>query len=169
MTISMYQAAVPVCTLTLNNLIGILKKGAAYAEVKKIEQTVLLNTRLSPDMFPLVKQVQIASDVPRRGIARLAGVEAPSFADEETTFAELIDRLQKTIAFFATITAAQVDGSEEKTITLPVGGGKTMTLAGMPYLLSFVLPNTYFHVTTAYVILRHCGVEVGKGDFLGVS
>ncbi len=166
MTISMYQASVPVCTRTLNNLIGILEKGAAHAEAKKIDQTVLLNTRLAPDMFPLVKQVQIASDVPRRGIARLAGVEAPSFADDETTFAELIERLRKTIAYFETITPAQIDGSEEKTIDLKFGT-QTMTFAGLPYLVSFILPNVYFHVTTTYAILRHCGVELGKGDFLG--
>ena len=168
MTISMYQASVPVCIRALNNLIGILKKGAAHAEAKKIDPTVLLNTRLAPDMFPLVKQVQIVSDVSRRGIARLAGVEAPSFTDDETTFAELIERLQKTIAFFETITPAQVDGSEEKTITLPIRD-QTMTFAGLPYLLSFILPNVYFHVTTTYAILRHCGVELGKVDFLGAA
>ena len=166
MTISMHQASVPVCVRTLTNLITILQKGAAYADSKKIDPTVLLNTRLSPDMFPLVRQVQIACDIAKRGIARLAGVEAPSFADDETTFAELIDRLHKTIAYLNTITPEQVDGSEANTITLPMGK-HTLTFAGLPYLLDFVLPNVYFHVTTAYNILRHCGVEVGKVEFLG--
>jgi hypothetical protein len=166
MTISMYQASVPGCIRTLNNLIGILEKGATHADANKIDQTVLLNARLFPDMFPLVKQVQIGSHIARRGIARLSGVEAPNFADDETTFAALIEQLRQTIAYFETITPGQMDGSEAKTITLQVSG-KTTTFAGMSYLLSFVLPNVYFHVTTSYAILRHCGVEVGKNDFLG--
>jgi uncharacterized protein len=166
MTISMYQASVPVCIRPLHNLIGILEKGAAYAEAKKIEQTVLLNTRLAPDMFPLVRQVQIAADISKRGLARLANVEAPGFEDNETTFAELIDRLRKTIAYMETLTPAQIDGTEENTITLPMRD-QTLTFAGQPYLLYFILPNLYFHVTTAYDILRHCGVEIGKVDFLG--
>lgn len=166
MTISMYQASVPSLIHALDNLAAILVKGAAYAEARKVDPVVLLNSRLYPDMFPLGRQVQIASDIARRGAARLAGLEAPKLEDNETTFPELIARLQDTIAYLKTLTAEQIDGSEEKSITLPVGK-ETMTFEGLPYLLNFVLPNVYFHVTTAYNILRHCGVELGKKDYLG--
>jgi hypothetical protein len=150
----------------LNNLANILEKGAAYAETKKIDPNVLINSRLSPDMLPLSKQVQIASDIVNRGAARLAGVEAPKFEDNETTFGQLIDRIHKTISQLNTFKAEQIDGSEEKEITLQMRDN-TASFQGMPYLLYFVLPNLYFHVTTAYDILRHCGVELGKQDFLG--
>ncbi|MBW4509646.1 MAG: DUF1993 domain-containing protein [Scytonematopsis contorta HA4267-MV1] len=166
MSISMYQASVPVSIRTLNNLIGILEKGAIYAETKKIDPSVLVNSRLFPDMFPLSKQVQIASDIAKRGAAQLAGVEAPKFEDNETTFPELIERVQKTISYLDTFKPEQIDGSEERTITLQMRDN-TLSFQGMPFLLYFVLPNVYFHVTTAYNILRHCGVEVGKQDFLG--
>jgi uncharacterized protein len=166
MSISMYQASVPLLTNSLRNLAAILEKGAAYAEAKKVDQTVLLNSRLFPDMFPLARQVQVASDIARRGVARLAGADAPPMEDKEVTFGELIDRLQKTITYLETFTATQIDGSEEKEIVLPLGK-QTMTFAGLPYLQSFMLPNVYFHVATAYNILRHSGVEVGKADFLG--
>ncbi len=165
MTISMYQASVPSLIRSLNNLAVILEKGAAHAEAKKIED-VLIASRLYPDMLPLSKQVQIASDIARRGVARLAGLDAPAMADDETTFAELIDRIHNTIAYLNTLTPAQIDGSEEKEIVLPMGK-ESINFKGMPYLLSFVLPNVYFHVTTAYALLRHNGVEVGKMDFLG--
>ena len=166
MTISMYQTSVPVLIRTLNNLVGILEKGAAYAETKKIDPKVLVNSRLSPDMFPLSTQVQIASDIARRGAAQLAEIEAPKFEDNETTFPELIDRLKKTISYLDTFKPEQIDGSEERTITLQMRDN-TLSFQGMPFLLYFVLPNVYFHVTTAYDILRHCGVELGKIDFLG--
>jgi uncharacterized protein len=166
MTISMYQASVPPIIRSLNNLIAILKKGAAHAEAKKIDPVVLINSRLYPDMLPLSKQVQIASDVTRRGAARLAGSEAPAMADTETTFPELIDRIQRTIAYLETLTPESIDGSETKTIILPMGK-ESITFEGMSYLISFILPNLYFHVTTAYNILRHSGVELGKLDFLG--
>ncbi|MBI4783152.1 MAG: DUF1993 domain-containing protein [Oscillatoriophycideae cyanobacterium NC_groundwater_1537_Pr4_S-0.65um_50_18] len=166
MTLSMYQASVPSLIRSLNNLAVILEKGAAHAEAKKIDPAVLLSTRLYPDMFPLGRQVQIASDIARRGAARLAGLEAPMLEDGETTFAEFIDRLHKTTAYLETLTPEQIDGSEEKSIALPVGK-ETMTFEGMSYLLYFILPNVYFHVTTAYDILRHCGVELGKRDYLG--
>jgi uncharacterized protein len=166
MTISMYQASLPALIRSLSNLANILEKADAHATAKKIDPTVLINSRLSPDMLPLSKQVQIASDIARRGAARLAGVEAPSMEDNETTFSELVARLQKTIDYLQQITPEQVDGSEGRAITLPVGK-ETMQFEGMPYLLYFVLPNVYFHVTTAYGILRHCGVELGKRDFLG--
>ena len=166
MTISMYEASVPSLTHSLNNLIGILEKGEASAIARKIDPTVLLQSRLYPDMFPLIKQVQVASDIAKRGAARLAGVEAPAMADQETTFPELVDRLKSTIAFLETLTSEQIDGTEEKAITLPMGK-HSLEFKGLPYLLSFVLPNVYFHVTTAYNILRHSGVELGKIDFLG--
>jgi uncharacterized protein len=162
----MYQSSIPPIIRVLNNLAAILEKGAAHAEAKKIDPTVLINSRLFPDMLPLIKQIQIASDVARRGAARLAGLEAPKIEDNETTFPELIARLKKTAAYLETFTPAQIDGSEEKSISLPVGD-KTMTLEGLPYLVSFILPNVYFHVTTAYNILRHSGVELGKLDYLG--
>ncbi|MEH2120605.1 DUF1993 domain-containing protein [Nostoc sp.] len=166
MTISMYQASIPVSIRTLNNLVSILEKGATYAETKKIDPSVLINSRLSPDMFPLSKQVQIASDIVNRGAARLAGIEPTQFEDNETTFPQLIDRIHQTISGLNTFKPEQIDGSEERTITLKLGD-KTIDFQGMPFLLSFVLPNLYFHVTTAYDILRHCGVELGKQDFLG--
>jgi uncharacterized protein len=166
MTISMYQASVPVCIRSLKNLVNILEKGATYAETKKIDQHVLVNSRLFPDMFPLSKQVQIASDIAKRGAAELAGTEPPKFEDNETTLPQLLDRVQKTISYLDTFKPEQIDGSEEKTITLKVGGN-SLSFQGMPFLLYFVLPNVYFHVTTAYDILRHCGVELGKQDFLG--
>lgn len=162
----MYQVSVPSLIRSLNNLAVILEKGATHAEAKKIEASVLIASRLYPDMLPLSKQVQIASDIARRGVARLAGLDAPAMADDETTFAELVDRVHNTIAYLNTLTAAQIDGSEEKEIVLPMGK-ESMSFKGMPYLLFFVLPNVYFHVTTAYDILRHNGVELGKMDFLG--
>jgi hypothetical protein len=166
MTISMYQVAVPSLVRSLNNLVAILDKAAAHAEAKKIDPSVLVASRLYPDMFPLSRQVQIASDIARRGVARLAGTEAPALEDKETTFVELCDRLRNVVAFIETFTPEQIDGSEEKVINLPIGK-ETMTFAGQDYLLFFILPNVYFHVTTAYAILRHNGVELGKLDFLG--
>lgn len=167
MSLSMYQAFIPPLIRTFDSLMGVLNKGEAYAQAKTIDPVVLLNSRLYPDMFPLSRQIQIASDVARRGAARLAGVEAPSLEDNEASFAELTDRLQTTITYLETFSATQIEGTEEKEITFPIGGGQTATLQGMPYLLSFVIPNVYFHVTTAYDILRHNGVEIGKRDFLG--
>lgn len=166
MTISMYQASLPSLIRALNNLVVILEKGAAHAEARKIDPAVLINSRLYPDMLPLARQVQIASDIARKGAARLAGLEATPVEGSETTFPELITHVQKTVDYLAKITPEQIDGTEEKVISLPVGKD-TMTFEGMPYLLYFVLPNVYFHVTTAYDILRHCGVELGKKDFLG--
>lgn len=166
MTISMYQAAIPPMVRALTNLSAILQKGEASATDRKIDPSVLIASRLYPDMLPLVKQIQIASDVARRGAARLAGVEAPAMEDTETTFPELVARLQKTTAYLETLTPEQIDGSEAKAIVLPMGK-ETINFEGLPYLVGFVLPNVYFHVTTAYNILRHNGVEIGKIDFLG--
>ncbi len=167
MTISMYQASVPSLIRSLNNLAALLQKGATHAEAKNFDQSVLVNSRLYPDMLPLSKQVQIASDIARKGVARLAGLEAPNIEDNETSLTELIDRLQKVTAYLAEFTPAQIDGSEGRSIILPVGGKETMNFEGLQYLLYFVLPNVYFHVTTAYAILRHSGVEIGKRDYLG--
>jgi len=168
MTISMYQATVPVMQRALANLIAILEKGAAHAEARKIDPAVLVASRLYPDMFPLSKQVQIASDISKGGAARLAQVEPPAFEDNETTFAELIERLRKTIAFLGTLKPQQIDGSEERTVTWQTRTA-TKSMQGQPYLLNHVLPNVFFHVATAYDILRHNGVEIGKQDFLGRS
>jgi hypothetical protein len=166
MTISMYQVSVPMLVRMLNNLIAILEKGAAHAEAKKIDPAVLVNSRLFPDMLPLSKQVQIATDGAKGGAARLAGLEPPKYEDTETTFAELIARVRKTIAYLNSLTPEQIDGSEERSVTVQVRN-EPVTFKGLPYLLHTVLPNFFFHVTTAYDILRSCGVEIGKQDFLG--
>lgn len=166
MPITMYQASVPPISRALDNLAAILEKGAAHAEANNIDPAVLIHSRLYPDMFPLVRQVQIASDIARRGLARLADMEAPALEDSETTFAELIDRLRHTTNYLKSLTPDQIDGSEQKSISLPVRG-ETLSFEGLPYLCAFVLPNVYFHITTAYDILRHSGVELGKMDYLG--
>jgi hypothetical protein len=166
MAISMYQVSVPVFLKTLANLSAILDKGAAFAEAKKVDPSVLLGYRLAPDMLSFARQVQIASDHAKRATARLAGVEAPVYEDTEASFAELEARIDKTVAFIKTVKPAQIDGSEAREITLKLGGN-ARTLSGQTYLLHNALPNFFFHVTTAYAILRHCGVEIGKSDFLG--
>lgn len=166
MTISMYQASVPPLMRMLNNLAGILEKAAAHAETRKIDPAVLIGSRLYPDMFPLARQVQIATDNAKGCAARLAAMDPPRYEDTETTFPELVARLRKTVDFLATFQPAQIDGSEERTITLAMRHG-TLTFPGQTYLLNYALPNVYFHVTTVYAILRHNGVEIGKQDFLG--
>ncbi len=166
MTISMYQITIPLFTRTLNNLTAILNKAAAHAEARKIDPSVFINSRLAPDMFPLGRQVQIATDAVKGCAARLAGVDIPSFADTEATFPELVERVTKTQAFLNSVTAAQLEGSEDRTVTLKIRGNDVQ-LPGMAYLQGFVLPNLYFHVTTTYAILRHNGVELGKMDYLG--
>ncbi|MDP1678654.1 MAG: DUF1993 domain-containing protein [Candidatus Nitrotoga sp.] len=166
MSISMYQASVPPIIHTLSNLRAILEKAGAYADARKIAPSVLVNARLYPDMLPLSRQVQIASDIAKGGACRLAGVEPPKYEDNESTFPELVARLDKTIALLETFKPEQIDGTEDKTINLPLHD-RTLTFKGLPYLLDSVLPNVYFHVTTAYAILRHNGVEIGKQDFLG--
>ncbi len=166
MRLSMYQASVPVFVRMLTVLSAILDKGAADAENRGIEPSVLIGGRLAPDMLPLSSQVQIAADMAMRGAARLAGVEFPSTPDTEATFPELKERLNKTLRFLETLTAEQIDGSEAKPITLQMRDGE-LAFSGQDYLLNFVLPNLYFHVTAAYLILRHNGVELGKRDFLG--
>ncbi|HQC29417.1 MAG TPA: DUF1993 domain-containing protein [Methylotenera sp.] len=163
---SMYQHTIPPLKRALRNLAAILKKGAAYAEAKNIEPDVLLNARLFPDMYPLVRQVQIATDMSKGAAARLANVEIPKFEDNETTFDELQTRIANTIAFIDSIQPAQLEGSETREVVISVRK-VNLTFTGLDYLLKWVNPNVYFHVTTAYNILRHNGVDLGKSDFLG--
>jgi uncharacterized protein len=165
MSLSMYQASVPLFLQTLGCEAAILGKAAAYAEAKKIDPSVLLNARLFPDMFPLSRQVQIACDFAKGATARLAGAEVPSYADTEATIPELQQRIAKTIAFVSQFKPEQIDGSEQRDISLKVGG-QDMAFKGQHYLVHFVLPNFLFHATTAYAILRHSGVELGKRDFM---
>jgi hypothetical protein len=166
MAISMYQISVPLFLKTLSNLSAILDKGAAFAEAKKVDPAVLLGYRLAPDMLNFTSQVQIAADHAKRASARLAGVEPPAYEDNEASFAELKARIEKTVAFINTLKAAQFDGAESREITLKIGGNNK-TLTGQTYFLHNALPNFFFHTTTAYAILRHCGVEIGKKDFIG--
>lgn len=166
MALSMYQASIPVFVRQLSNLSVILKKGEEHALAKKIEPEVFINARLAPDMFPLSRQIQIATDGVKGAAARLAGVEVPSYPDTEKTFPELQARIAKTIEFAKTFSAKQIDGTEEKKIVLKIRD-REINFLGQAYLLNFVLPNLYFHMTTAYAILRHNGVDVGKKDFLG--
>jgi hypothetical protein len=162
----MYQASVPTFIHGFTNLSAILTKGEAHAVAKKIDPSVFVGARLAPDMFPLSRQIQIATDVTKGGCARLAGIEIPSYADTETTFPELQARIAKTVDFLQSIKPMLIDGSEDRAISLKVGG-KEMNFKGQAYLLNFVIPNFYFHITTTYAILRHNGVDVGKADFLG--
>ena len=166
MQISMYRASVPVFIRALTNLIAVLEKGQAAAEVRKIDPAVLMNYRLAPDMFPLARQVQIATDMSKGCVARLAGVEIPVYEDKEASLVELIARVRKCIAFIEGIKPAQIDGTEDKVITLKRPTGDEQ-YAGLKYLLEYVQPNVYFHCTTAYAILRHCGVDLSKKDFIG--
>ncbi len=165
MKISMFEASAPRFLTMLRALDAILAKAEAYAAAKKIDPQVLLNARLFPDMFPLVRQIQIACDHAKGACARLAGVELPKYEDNEMTFEEIRARIAKTVAFVESLTPAQIDGSEERAITLKVGG-KERSFTGLPYLVGFAWPNFYFHLVTAYNILRHNGVEIGKRDYL---
>ncbi len=168
MTLSMYQASAPRFTHMLKSLSAILDKAKAHAEAKKIDQLVLTSSRLYPDMLALTNQVQIACDSAKGAVARLAGVEIPKHEDTEKTFDELKARIAKTLDFIATVKAAQIDGSDDKEVVIKLRGVDT-PLKGMQYLLGFAWPNFYFHVATAYNILRHNGVEIGKRDFLGAA
>jgi hypothetical protein len=162
----MYHASIPVFVRMLGNLSAILDKAAAHAEAKKIDPAIFVNARLAPDMYPLSRQVQIATDMVKGCAARLAGIEVPRYEDNETTFAELQARIAKTKAFLQSVSAEQIDGSEDRKITLKFGS-RELNLLGQAYLLDFVLPNFHFHLTTAYAILRHNGVEIGKKDYTG--
>ncbi len=167
MTISMYTTSIPVFKQMLTSLKAILAKVEAQATVKKIDHTVLLQARLFPDMFPFVRQVQIAADFAKGVSARLAGVEVPSYEDNEQSFADLEARVTKTLVFIESLTPAQVEGSEEREIITQAGTPKEKKFTGQSYLLTYGLPHFFFHVTTAYSILRHNGFEIGKRDYIG--
>ncbi len=165
MAISMYQASVPQFKKMLTNLSSILKKGAEFAADKKIDEKVLVESRLAPDMLPLAKQVQIACDQVKMGMSRLSGVEAPKHPDTETTFAQLQERIAQTIAYIDSIGSEQVDRTEAKEIKFAIKEWN-FEFVGEQYLFTWIVPNFYFHVTTAYNILRHNGVQIGKMDYL---
>jgi hypothetical protein len=166
MTMSMYNASVPLFRTLLGALSDVLDKGAAFAEAKKFDASALVNARLAPDMFTLARQVAVATSHSAACVARLAGVEPPTWPDTDTTFEGMKTRIAKAIAYFDGIKPAQVDGSEEKKIVLKMGANEK-TLTGQRYLIGIEIPNVTFHCTTAYNILRHNGVDVGKADFLG--
>lgn len=166
MAISMSSASLPVFQLMLGNLKHILDKGQAHALARKFDPQVLVQSRLAPDMFPLARQILIACDVAKLGVARMTGLEAPKFDDTESTIEELKARIDKTLAWLSTVPADKLDGIEAKEITFPVGKEATRTMKAEDYLKHWVLPNLYFHVTTAYAILRHNGVELSKSDYL---
>jgi hypothetical protein len=166
MTISMSSASLPVYKTMLDNLNHFLDKAQAHAEARKFDPAALLQYRLAPDMLPFTRQIQLACDHAKNGVARMSGVEAPKFEDNESTFAELKARIRKTQDYLATVPADRLDGTEDKDITFPVGRESTRTMKGEAYLKHWSLPNFFFHVTTAYIILRHNGVDLGKKDFL---
>ena len=169
MSFSMYQASVPVFLRALTNLRAVLQKGEAFATEKGFEPDVLLNSRLIADMFPLTKQVQIATDMAVRGTSRLAGTEPPSFPDTETDFAGLYARIDRALEVVRGFDAAQFDGSEGRVIDVPRRGRDPLRMDGQSYLLHFILPNLFFHSSIAYAILREAGVALGKDDFIGAS
>jgi uncharacterized protein len=164
---SMYKASVPTFEIGLNALSAILDKAETYAEAKRIDPTVLLTARLFPDMFPFTRQVQSACDLAKNAGARLTGIDPPKYEDNEKTIAELKTRIAKTVAFVKALDARIIDASADREITFPLGPNNKGQMKGADYLNHFALPNFYFHLTTAYDILRHCGVEIGKRDFLG--
>jgi hypothetical protein len=166
MAISMHSASVPIFVRMLGNLLTWLDKAEAHATARKFDPSVYLGARLAPDMLPFTNQIQLACDAVKFGVARLSGVEAPKFADDEASLADLRVRVRKTVDFIQSVPAAQIDGTESKDVVVPRRDG-SMTLKGETYLKTFVLPNFFFHVTTAYALLRHYGVELGKADFLG--
>jgi len=166
MKISMHQASAPRFANTLRNLSAILDKAQAHCESKKIEPAALTQARLFPDMFPLTRQVQIACDTAKGAVARLAGVEVPKHEDTEQSFAELKARIAKTIDFVQSVGAAKIDGSEGREVVLKMRSGE-VKFTGLQYLMGHAWPNFYFHVTTAYNILRHNGVDIGKRDYIG--
>jgi len=164
---SMSQSSIPVFVTGLNALSAVLDKAEAFVAAKKIDPTQFLHSRLAPDMFDFTRQVQVVSDQARRGAARLAGVEPPSYEDNETSFAELKARLAKTLAYLKSLDAKAIDAAADRDITIPIGGGNTGRMKGSDYLNHYLLPNYYFHLTTAYDLARHAGVQIGKRDFLG--
>ena len=167
MKISMYTMSVETFVPALTRLSTLLDKGLAHATAKKFDPSVLVNARLAPDMFPLSRQIQIACDVAKNGSARLAGQEAPRFEDKEATLEELRARIARTIEYLKSVAASAFDGAEDRDIKIPVRD-RTLEMKGLPYLQTWALPNFYFHVVATYALLRHNGVEIGKGDFLGI-
>ena len=165
---SMHQASVLVFRRMLTNLSGFLDKAEAHASAKKIDPSVFLESRLAPEMFPLKRQVQIAADMAKNCVARLAGLEPPKYEDNEASFADLKARIAKTIAYLDGIKAAQIDGSETREIALTIAQ-KPATLSGQAFLHNYSFAHFYFHVATAYNILRHNGIEIGKRDFVGAQ
>lgn len=168
MAVSMYTVSVPVFIQHLNGLDTVLDKAAAWAAARKVSETDLLNTRLSPDMFNLTRQVRAATDHAANAAGRLAGKELLKFANDETAIAQLKDRIAKTIDYLKTIKQSEVDGTESKEISITFPNGQTRQFTGQSLLLGHSLPNFYFHATTAYDIIRQCGVEIGKRDFMGI-
>jgi hypothetical protein len=166
MPITMYSASVPVFVRMLGNVGAWLDKAEAHAAAKKFDPSVYLTARLAPDMLPFAKQIQIACDAAKFCVARVSGTEAPKFEDNETSIAELRERIARTVAYVRSVPAGQIDGTDAKEISVPRRDG-AMTMKGEDYLRQFVLPNFYFHVTMTYALLRHFGVELGKADFLG--
>lgn len=166
MAISMYTASVPTFQHMLRNLAHILEKGEAHAQARKLDPAALTQFRLAPDMLPFTRQIIIACDAAKNGVARISGVEAPRFEDTETTFAELKARVQKTLDYLATVPAQAMEGTEDRDITFPVGREATRTMKAEAYLKHWALPNFFFHISMAYAILRHNGVELGKSDYL---
>lgn len=166
MSISMYSASVPIFTAMLGNLSHFLDKAQTFAEQKPCDPAALTQYRLAPDMLPFTRQVQIACDAAKNAVARISGVAAPRYEDTEQTLPELKARIQKTLDYLASVPASALDGTEDKEITFPVGREATRTMAGEAYLKHYALPNMFFHVTTAYAILRHNGVPLGKTDYL---
>jgi hypothetical protein len=166
---SFYDATVPAFVQILGSLSGLLTKAEAHCETKKIQPDVLLGARLYPDMLPLTKQIQMASDFAAKTCARLTGSEVPVTPDTEKTFGELKQRLAKTVDYVNSFTPAQFDGGDAKDVTFPIGPNNSLTLKGQQFVSRFAFPNFYFHATTAHGILRHNGVEIGKRDFLGVN
>ena len=167
MPLSMYEVSVPALKQTLGSLAAILGKAAAHAQSRQIDPAVLLNARLFPDMFPLLRQVRVACDFAKSVSARLAGVEMPNFEDNEQTFADLQARIAKTLAFIGSLTPQQFEGSETREIVTQAGTPKEKRFSGQSYALNYGLPHFFFHVSTAYGILRHNGVELGKKDYIG--
>ncbi|QAU24977.1 DUF1993 domain-containing protein [Dyella sp. M7H15-1] len=166
MSISMYQVAIPVFLRALNNLHHVLKLGQTHAKHKNVDDSVMLQTRLIPDMLPLVKQVQIATDMAKNGAARLAGVDPLKFEDNETSFEELYSRIERAIDYIKSFKPEQIDGSETRAITIKTRNNE-LSFEGQAYLLHFVIPNLFFHCTTAYDILRVAGAGIGKEDYIG--
>ena len=167
MSFTMSQSSLPVFNTGLNALLGILDKATEFAAAKKIGESVLLQARLAPDQFPLIRQIQIATDLAKNGSARVAGVEAPKHEDNETTVSDLKTRIAETIAFIESIDRDAFDAGAEKQIVFPLGKLYKGEMRGDAYVTHFVLANYYFHLTTAYSILRHCVVDIGKMSFLG--